>query len=351
MGNGNIEIFKKRIVQVRVMISIIVPVYNAERYLEKCITSIVEQNTMMDFELLLINDGSKDKSGVICDKYRRIDKRIRVFHQENAGVAAARNKGISEAVGEYIMFVDSDDWLAQESLNRINDCLKKYDPDVLIYNIKFWSKGEYKTLVDLPVKSSCKKKEVKEHIADVYKKGALASCVNKVYRSSAINSIFYNSGVQYGEDFVFNTKVFLNICSLVTIPDGLYYYNHHADSLSTNVDESKIKELMELYPCAKKFFEQLGLEVILQKELLKNHFFVYLYPYMINDISISKKMKFRNKVQSIKSIVVGDYHQYLKENMSGGVFNCLVRKKMFVFVIVYCNCLSLLKRGYINGKK
>ena len=91
-------------------ISVIVPVYNVEKYLHRCIDSILTQ-TFTDFELLLIDDGSKDNSGKICDEYAEKDKRIRVFHKENGGVSSARNLGLDNAGGEWICFADSDDWV------------------------------------------------------------------------------------------------------------------------------------------------------------------------------------------------------------------------------------------------
>ena len=97
------------------MISIITPVYNAEKYLRCCIDSIIAQ-TFTDFELLLIDDGSKDKSGAICDEYAAKDARIRVFHKENGGVSSARNLGLDNAKGEWITFIDSDDWVKQDYL-------------------------------------------------------------------------------------------------------------------------------------------------------------------------------------------------------------------------------------------
>ena len=107
-------------------ISIIVPVYNTEKYLHRCIDSILAQ-TYTDFELLLINDGSTDKSGAICDEYAAKDNRVRVFHKENGGVSSARNLGLDEAQGEWICFVDSDDYVFEEFLQNF---ISKIDDDV-----------------------------------------------------------------------------------------------------------------------------------------------------------------------------------------------------------------------------
>ena len=110
-------------------VSIIVPVYNVERFLPKCLDSILNQ-TFQNFELLLIDDGSSDNSGSICDEYAKKDSRIKVFHQENKGVSFARNLGLDYAQGKYILFVDSDDWVASEYLQdfiRIVDSKKETD--------------------------------------------------------------------------------------------------------------------------------------------------------------------------------------------------------------------------------
>ena len=106
-------------------ISVIVPVYNAEKYLRRCIDSILAQ-TFTDFELLLIDDGSKDKSGEICDEYARKDNRVRVFHKENGGVSSARNLGLDNAQGEWICFCDADDWVDDNWLYNYSICLN-YD--------------------------------------------------------------------------------------------------------------------------------------------------------------------------------------------------------------------------------
>lgn len=107
------------------IISIVVPVYKAEDYLECCIDSILAQS-FVDFELLLINDGSPDCSGKICEEYAKKDKRIRTFHQENRGVSAARNKGLQEVCGQYLTFIDSDDWVGVNYLKDLYDALPNH---------------------------------------------------------------------------------------------------------------------------------------------------------------------------------------------------------------------------------
>ena len=113
------------------LISVIVPVYNTEKYLPRCIDSILAQ-TFTDFELLLIDDGSTDKSGTICDEYAKKDKRIRVFHKENGGVSTARQLGIDKAIGIYSIHTDGDDWIEKDMLKDMYDKIIEKNADILI---------------------------------------------------------------------------------------------------------------------------------------------------------------------------------------------------------------------------
>ena len=116
-------------------ISVIVPVYNTEKYLKRCIDSILAQS-YSDFELLLIDDGSTDASPAICDEYATNDSRVRVFHKPNGGVSSARNLGLDNARGEWIAFVDSDDWIESEMLYLFISKAEKTDSDIVFCNHK-----------------------------------------------------------------------------------------------------------------------------------------------------------------------------------------------------------------------
>ena len=117
-------------------LSIIVPVYQAKEYLEKCINSILEQS-FVDFELILVDDGSKDASGTICDEYAKRDKRIRVIHKENGGLSDARNTGIKLANSDYLMFVDSDDYIEKNMLECLYKNIIEKDSDIAVCNFMY----------------------------------------------------------------------------------------------------------------------------------------------------------------------------------------------------------------------
>lgn len=113
-------------------VSIIIPVYNAEKHISKCIESLTNQ-TYKEIQIILINDGSTDKSGQICEAYAEKDNRIIVIHKENGGVSSARNIGLENSTGYYIMFVDSDDWIEEDAIKRLMQVQNKYSYDLIMF--------------------------------------------------------------------------------------------------------------------------------------------------------------------------------------------------------------------------
>ena len=114
-----------------IMISVIVPVYKVEPYLHKCLDSILSQ-TYQNLEIILVDDGSPDRCGAICDEYAQKDPRVKVIHKENGGIATARNAGMRIAAGDYWMFVDSDDWLEADAISNLYQLLAEYNADLAI---------------------------------------------------------------------------------------------------------------------------------------------------------------------------------------------------------------------------
>ena len=127
------------------LFSVIVPIYNVERFVQQCIDSILGQ-TYGDFELILVNDGSTDKCPEICNVYAELDKRIRVIHKPNGGLVSARNAGVLVAKGEYVVYVDGDDWVEENWLETLNNLIKKYKPDIINYGAYKSSDGKYENL-------------------------------------------------------------------------------------------------------------------------------------------------------------------------------------------------------------
>lgn len=216
--------------------SIIVPVYNTERYLKKCIDSILIQK-FSDFELILVDDGSEDSCGDMCDKYAEYDSRVRVIHKKNMGVSAARNDGLDKALGDYILFVDSDDWIENDCLETLNDVITD-NIDVVVFGLKKFLKNKIDIILpELHVKS----KEIKEKlISDEYK----AWACNKCYRRSLFSNVRFKVGIYY-EDIYTLPRMIYKAKSIVSIKQALYCYNQmNANSITNDTTSLKMYDLV-----------------------------------------------------------------------------------------------------------
>ncbi|MBR4154157.1 MAG: glycosyltransferase [Paludibacteraceae bacterium] len=199
------------------LVSIIVPVYKAERWLHRCVDSILAQ-TMTDFELLLINDGSPDKSGEICDDYATKDSRIRVFHKENGGVSSARNLGLDNAQGEWISFIDADDWVEKEYLAMLTERL----------DVDFITGGLQETIgniYQLDDELFCQKEIgqfLKKHNGDIFVRAACGKLIKKQIIDN--NHLRFDKKNRFGEDAFFNREVILNSDSVRCVSFVGYNY-------------------------------------------------------------------------------------------------------------------------------
>ena len=205
------------------MISVIVPIYKVEPYLSQCIDSILKQ-TYTDFEVLLIDDGSPDRCGLICDEYAKKDTRIRVFHNENEGISSARNCGLDMAKGELISFIDPDDWVEPTMFECLQEALVRYDADISAGGFVFEQEKQkiqmFETAVYGPneILEALTLQKVNNHMW------------NKLYRKELFNSVRFPFSRTYEDYFVMH----LVVCSArrtVTIPDLVYHYRIREESV------------------------------------------------------------------------------------------------------------------------
>lgn len=200
-------------------LSIIIPVYNAENTLQQCIDSILDQD-FIDFELILIDDGSKDSSLNICREYEQKDNRIRVISKENGGVSSARNRGIDEAKGQWITFVDADDYIEQGYLRNIKDA----DADLIIKNYKYLhsyslSANQIEIYMDVDMSDS---KEITEFISNNLATMVFRGPCHKFYKKELIGNIRFNEKMKVGEDSCFVFDYLKQIKSINILPDAAY---------------------------------------------------------------------------------------------------------------------------------
>lgn len=216
------------------LISVIVPVYNVEKYIRKCIDSICAQ-TYRRLEIILVDDGSPDGCGAICDEYSDRDDRIRVIHKENGGLSDARNAGIEAATGRYIGFVDSDDYIKPEMYETMLRRMKSENADMIICGL-LWvdEQGHILTEKQLPVPDRDMVMEGKEALGQLAEKShaCFITAVNRLYKAELLQEIRFPVGRLHEDEFV--AHYILEKCGKVCfLREPQYYYVQHSGSIMT----------------------------------------------------------------------------------------------------------------------
>lgn len=213
------------------LISVIVPVYNTEPYLRKCLDSITQQ-TYKNLEIILIDDGSTDGSGDICDEFAKKDDRVIVVHKNNAGLSAARNDGIKLANSPYLTFVDSDDYIELDTYESVVEGIRLYDPDLTFFREK---------TVDLNgrtiyVHGESPTEKIQYKNKDFAEDRIIAQQINgmcdKVYRASILKHLRFEEGKVHGEDFLYNILALREVERVVFVDQIKYSYVTNPDSVT-----------------------------------------------------------------------------------------------------------------------
>ena len=221
------------------LISIIVPVYNVEKFLDKCIISILNQS-YNNIEIILINDGSLDNSLAICEKYKKIDKRVKLFNKKNEGVSSARNFGLVKSTGEFILFVDGDDYINENCINILYKSLIENHCDISCANIISENlNGEEINLL----KTNDKKHIFSINDYSMYNR----SVYNKLFRRNCLLSskkqVFFDESIHYGEDALFVVQAFIRAKKIIFTPEKTYHYVIHQSSAMHNFSYKSLSEL------------------------------------------------------------------------------------------------------------
>lgn len=262
-------------------VSVIVPVYKAELYLNRCINSLLQQ-TLSDYELILIDDGSPDTSGVICDSFSETDSRIKVYHKENGGVASARQCGISMATGMYCIHVDPDDWVEPDMLETLYNEAKKGDYDIVFCDlIEDTKEKSYYNQQKIPL-NSCD-----EVLRDILTGRIHGSLCNKLIRTELYTryNLSFPVGMTYMEDAFICCSVLANHPKISYINKAFYHYDKviNDNSLSTSSEASISENAIESIAYFVDFFikklgyfayeDELNTRVFSYKRLLWNSAF------------------------------------------------------------------------------
>ena len=318
------------------LVSIIVPVYNAKKYLSRCIDSILGQS-FTNFELLLLNDGSQDNSGKICDGYAANDNRVRVFHKENGGVSAARNYGLDNATGKYVCFVDADDWVDKDYLKQL---LPNAEEEMVVCSIGY----EGNTNKNLCISNKKRNKKcIESTLHQMIDHMAICSPCCKIMRRDIIerDQIRFDTDVSAGEDMLFICDYFsAGIENIRTISLPLYhYYVVDNESLSHRIVDFETTEY--ILDCIKERIDKLsGVYEWNKDDGYKRHISTQLYnfiAYVKSVPSFPKRVKLLKKVIENKHVrvLLADTDYMVKRKRLNGLKALLFRMSIIPIRLYY----------------
>lgn len=243
-------------------VSIIVPIYNVEKYLKCCLDSILAQ-TFQDWEAVLVDDGSRDGSGVICDEYAAKDSRFRVIHKENGGVSSARNIGLDNIQGDWIVFVDGDDWISPNMLDRLIKKAKETDSEIVLGDIEFVYSDRKKKYRVSKWKSE-KRESLNSYIVSVWTSLCGGIVQKSLYQTYALRSPLK---VSYCEDFHLMVRLCYYAKKVVNVHYPFYYYRQQEGSVMHNLNKKTEQDEQWVYQDIIRFFKEQGVYDDYQKSM------------------------------------------------------------------------------------
>lgn len=280
------------------LISIIVPIYKVEKYLSRCVSSIINQ-TYKKLEIILVNDGSPDNCGRMCDEFSKIDNRIKVIHKKNGGLSDARNAGLKIASGIYVSFLDSDDWIDQTYIEKLYKLLIESNADISVCNFKRTS-DENCNLIQS--KGDVYEFTNKEALQQFY--GEFSSQLfvawGKLYKATLFKNIMYPYGKIHEDDFTTYKLLYIAQKIVLTTEQLIYYWQRNDSIMGMIFNPKHTIDLLEAYEERAQFLLGIGMENISHKTY-KSIFFLYLKIYF-EDTKFNKSINLEKYKLSFKNL-------------------------------------------------
>ena len=214
------------------LISVIISVYNSENFIEQCVRSVMKQ-TYKDLEIIAVDDGSPDSSGIICDKLAKEDNRIVVIHQPNGGASAAQNAGIERAKGDYLVFLDGDDYISPLLIERLYVTLQENNADMVICD-QILFEGDFVNEEKPQVGARITRYNIKEAIIELIKDETIHNyAFGRLFKHKLFDDIRFPIGIKYDDVYIMH-RVFAKCSSIIYLPETLYFYRQHEGSILHN---------------------------------------------------------------------------------------------------------------------
>jgi glycosyltransferase involved in cell wall biosynthesis len=294
------------------MVTVIVPVYNCEKYLGKCIDSILKQ-TYESLEVIIINDGSSDSSYEIAERFSKLDQRVKLINQENKGVSVSRNKGLEKSTGEYVSFVDADDYIENNMIELLVNTADKYHAEITssgLFIEENFSDHPATTTVSLAFNDGetiiLNNEELRCVFPEKLTSAVFHSVFAKLYRLDYIkqNSIFFDPKISLGEDYLFNLPLFRKISQYAYIKEPLYHYNrgYSYNTLSGKYREDMLEIELTLYNATISILNSWNTDKKKFDRYIYELFFNNIHLVLMNEASPYNKRTYFKKLQRLSFI-------------------------------------------------
>lgn len=306
-------------------VAIIIPIFNVEKYVHKTINSVTNQ-TEKDIEIILVDDGSTDGSGKICDEYALKDERIRVIHKTNGGLSSARNAGIKVASSDYIMLLDGDDFLNAYAVSILNETMEKYPSDFIQFHYQEVREND-NDLIENHNEQIYQAHSLQEMYSNLYKAGGeFASACTKMYRKDVIKEVLFKN-IRH-EDEMWCTDAFRNGMTVTYIPNVLYYYVMRENSIIHSSFNLKKLDVFKVIDERIKTLEYNNLQEYIHIEYER------MFMSIISLYSQTSKKSERNM---LKDIYMNNKNSLYKNARFDGKFKLLTKlmRINFKFIIIY----------------
>lgn len=325
------------------LISVIVPVYNVENYLAKCLDSIISQ-TYKNLQIILIDDGSTDNSGVICDKYKQIDSRIEVIHKTNGGVGSARETGVNKATGEYIAFVDPDDFIDCNMYSKLYKAISNNNADIAVCNI-LRIENNKKSIFGNTIKFNeihTGEKCFENYISNLYN----FSLLNKLFKKSLFDDLTFEK-LRFSEDVKIQVYIFVRANTVVCINDVLYFYIKRKDSLteSNKINSNYIYTQFSVYQFLFEYTYKRNEEILRQYVPLYVRELLSIYDQCMSSIDYKKlKDQIEDSLKRYKKCIL-KYSQ-LEKSKKIKLIVLLNSKKLYKFIYIYERYIGSIEKNF-----
>lgn len=327
------------------LVSIIVPVYNVEKYLKKCVLSIINQS-YKKIEIILVDDGSKDKSGLICEELAKRDSRIKIIHKSNGGPSSTRKAGLEKALGEYVLFVDSDDWIDEETIQYLlkvaiinnSDCvcfsyIREYEGKSSIVSQNVSSKDIHRRLFGL----------INNELKYPQKMDSISSCCMKLYSIRCAREGEYFDAKLYAnaEDTLFNIYALNKANNCIFEDKPFYHYRkYNAQSLTNLYRENLGEKLYKVFDVLKTFIDDNKLNDD-YKNALQNRITLSVISFLLNEIG---NPNFRKSIININGYLTDERYvkavntfncKYISFPWRVIIYLCKKKKSIYLYFIFY----------------